>query len=303
MEHQVMIMGLPGTGKTTFLAALGHMVTAGEVETMLSLDKWEGDFSHMNKLAGIWQRFIKFDRTRPTDEHQFVIPLRTTDGRATIKVRFPDLSGESFRRQWRDRICNKQLVKQISKCDGILYFLHATMIKPHVSLVKVIGDGLLDPALTTRSPIDDSRQVDVGDNQHSDQEGSDPRPWEPRYSPPGVAAVDLLQLLLKPPFSVKRRRLGIILSAWDGVDDSDTSPTQWLSENFPFFFQFLTCNEEMFEVRIYGVSAQGFDYGNEEQRSYWQGQRYASKRVKITGSQGQHHDITQPIAWAIGVED
>lgn len=36
------IIGMPNSGKTTFLAALWHLVTSGEVKSSLALDHLEG---------------------------------------------------------------------------------------------------------------------------------------------------------------------------------------------------------------------------------------------------------------------
>ena len=46
---QCLMAGLPGTGKTTFLAALWHVAKSHEVEGSMRLEKREGDQEYLNR--------------------------------------------------------------------------------------------------------------------------------------------------------------------------------------------------------------------------------------------------------------
>jgi Double-GTPase 1 len=71
-----------------------------------------------------------------------------------------------------------------------------------------------------------------------------------------VRIVQLLSDLLRPPFTQLRRRLAVIISAWDLVPEGFT-PDRWLSTQMPLVDQFLKANGDLFRTNLYGVSAQG----------------------------------------------
>jgi stage III sporulation protein SpoIIIAA len=49
-----LIIGLPETGKTTFLAALWHVVTSEEVNESLRLERLHGDSKYLNEISAKW---------------------------------------------------------------------------------------------------------------------------------------------------------------------------------------------------------------------------------------------------------
>ena len=49
-----LLIGLPETGKTTFLAALWQVVESDEVPGALRLEKLHGDREHLNKIRADW---------------------------------------------------------------------------------------------------------------------------------------------------------------------------------------------------------------------------------------------------------
>ena len=62
--HDIVVLGLPGSGKTTFLAALWHLLTSDEVETRLSLVSLQaGESAHLNEIAALWRRARVQERT------------------------------------------------------------------------------------------------------------------------------------------------------------------------------------------------------------------------------------------------
>src|SRR5271165_6669586 len=69
------IIGLPGTGKTTFLAALWHLIDAGEVSTRLVLDKLIGDHSYLNSIVEAWRRCEEVPRTSMAAEASVAVHL------------------------------------------------------------------------------------------------------------------------------------------------------------------------------------------------------------------------------------
>ena len=48
MKQFYTIIGMPSSGKTTFLAALWHLITSGELDPSLTLERLEGDYYYLN---------------------------------------------------------------------------------------------------------------------------------------------------------------------------------------------------------------------------------------------------------------
>jgi predicted ATPase len=64
-EKSFVICGLPGSGKTTFLAALWHLVSSREIETKLKFGSLRsGDMTHLNEIAARWRSAKVQDRTK-----------------------------------------------------------------------------------------------------------------------------------------------------------------------------------------------------------------------------------------------
>lgn len=284
-DRSTVIIGLPESGKTTFLAALWHVVVTRDVETALRFgDLRIGDISHLNAIAARWREAKVQDRTAVTGSRLVSMNLLDPSGSA-VRVTFPDLPGEAYRRMWEDRDCEAD-VAEVLTADSVLLFVHADTIRApnwvvdEVKLSKMLG---LDV---------------VGDG---------PVSWHPRLAPTQVQLVDLLQMMRMQPLDVGPRRLAIMLSAWDKVEDEGLSPEDYLMAKMPLFGQYLRQGADGWNTRVYGLSAQGGDYDpvEEEAEKVAEAEQLrrldsASTRIKLSGPAGMSHDLTEPISWLIG---
>jgi len=64
-----LIAGLPGSGKTTFIAALWQLLTEGGVPTNVQLKQLEGSYEHLNRIRDSWLVAEELPRTQLAD-HQ-----------------------------------------------------------------------------------------------------------------------------------------------------------------------------------------------------------------------------------------
>lgn len=88
-EKSVVVMGLPGSGKTTFLAALWHVVTAEDVPTKLKFSHLAaGSQKHLNEIASRWRDAQQQDRTFLLGLKMVQMNLKDNDG-DQINVTFP----------------------------------------------------------------------------------------------------------------------------------------------------------------------------------------------------------------------
>jgi hypothetical protein len=271
------IVGLPSSGKTTFLAALWHLIDAGEVNTRLVLDRLVGDHTYLNKITEAWRRCEEVPRTSRASETKLTIYVHEPSSELKIALGFPDLSGESFEEQFAARTCSPDYVDGFSGAGGILLFVSADR---HTDLMTLAD---LGPAI-------------AGDERPEEQPVV--REWAPSVVPQQVQLVELLQFLQRPPFARRCRRLAVIVSAWDVVLEPKPTPDEWLAREMPLLHQFLMNNPDSFWARVYGVSAQGGDVKGEKRVAL--ARRTPSERIQCHGRNVDPHDLTAPVLWISG---
>lgn len=290
MNTNFVIMGLPASGKTTFLAALWHLVEAEEVACRLKLQRYEGNLAHLNKIAEAWRTFQKVPRTSQVGDQDVVIHLADSQTGREASAFFPDLAGEAFDGQVEARRCRPTFVDGVAADDGVIFFITADRREDDLSIVE-LNKRLPIEALEAAEP---ERQPEV----RSEGEGTKPVDWDPKTIPAQVRVVQLLSDLLRAPFTAKRRRLAVVISAWDLADGLGLSPPEWVRFHMPLLAQFLATNTEAFEHVVFGVSAQGvrLEDHNAVDRA---AQLTPSRRIRVVGPEGEGHDLTLPLIWLI----
>src|SRR5437016_344361 len=98
-----MLVGLPDTGKTTFLAALWHVLESGETASALTLRASPSDSTYLNEIRQSWERAEPVRRTPAASIEDIVLQLQLADRELDLAV--PDLSGENYRELWSAHRC------------------------------------------------------------------------------------------------------------------------------------------------------------------------------------------------------
>lgn len=281
-ERSVAIIGLPESGKTTFLAALWHLVTSREIETSLRFRALNaGNAAHLHEIAARWRDAKVQDRTSVGGHRRVSMSLQDSNG-AALTVTFPDVPGEAYRRMWEDRDCSVEIAEFL-KSGGILLFIHADTIR--------VPKWVVDEVALSREaglPTPGGEEVE----------------WHPRLAPTQVQLVDMLQLLRRPPIDAGPRRLAVMLSAWDKASGEGLTPQSYLETKLPLLAQYLRRNSDGWTVRIYGVSAQGGEYdpvgGSGRGRPEAEELRQLdvpSTRIRLIAEGRETSDLTEPLAW------
>lgn len=285
-KRSVVVMGLPGSGKTTFLAALWHLVSEKEIPCKLTYVSLQtGNIEHLHEIASQWRAAKKQERTAQGGD-KLVSMILKAEGGDPQTVTFPDVAGEAFLQMWGLRECDETIAGWLKE-PGVLLFIHADQ----VTVPKwVIDERLL--------------MEEMGIQPRDEAETEEVVGWSPDVAPTQVQLVDLLQLMQTEPLDIGPRRLAIILSAWDKATGRGLSPEEYLARRMPLLDQFLKHGlDPCWETRIYGVSAQGGDYDdNKTTRTEAERLRdidVPSERISVVYAGGKSSDLSDPLQWLL----
>jgi hypothetical protein len=293
MKKQLLV-GLPGAGKTTFLAALWQVVESEEVPGSLVVSEVHGIRDHLNKIRETWVKCQPFERTRIPAEKMVSFRLKHPQSGDIVELALPDLSGETFKLQWEKHEWTSDFEKLASESSGVLLFIHPSTIEEPVRI---------DPTLDCLAATLDNGDVGAkaSDSESSPQkEQSFPsaivEEWTPEKTPAQVKLVEILQFLRFRPFADRILPVAVVVSAWDLIADGNNA-TSWLEKRLPLFAQFLQANREEIPSAVFGISAQG---GELSKAAQLQHHINASNRIIVSApDRSTTHDITAPIKWLL----
>ena len=308
-SRNYLVFGLSEAGKSTFAAALWHLVDSREVPTVLTKGLHSGNFAYLEKIAKRWSEGWRLERTKSEEVEDVRINLRHEGSGAEFSLEFRDIAGESLQNAFATRYCDPDFVELVKQADGMLLFVSANYEMDGVTILDVMArlreaDDDLDDDYEDE---DERKNEDPDDGAHPALREEDPA-FEPAKTPLQVRLVDLLQSLRLDPFAKKPFRIAVIVSAWDLAKFKTAD--EWLAKSMPLLDQFLRGGEIADSVRIYGVSAQGGRYPSkkkanrdDDDRKRITSIRPASKRIRVVGHGANEHDLTHPVKWLSGLED
>jgi hypothetical protein len=298
LMSKLVAIGLPETGKTTFLAALWHVAESEEVPGSLRLQKISDEAKHLNNIRSEWLSFRPVTRTIPGQEQPVSFWFRNEQNDIG-ELAFPDLSGEEFKEAWKGRHWPKSYDDSIADATALLLFIHPDTVKEPISISDL--QKLAEVVLPKEAEADANAAI-----LRDSDKIIDPAEWDAEKAPTQVQLVEVLQfvqLRSKVEFPI---RVAVIVSAWDIVMAryrekyaGESGAEGWLKDRLPYLDQFLRANPEFLVVRTYGVSAQGGDLQTD--RVALQRFENASERILIHGPDCKPHDISEPVRWCLGL--
>lgn len=284
-ERTCFMIGMPASGKTTYLVSLANMLISGEQTTLLRLkssDTLEG-MENIQKEIENFNRFQKVGRTFRTVGGWVKIPLFDGQGKKTW-LRIPDLSGEIFVDLIWDRRLKKDVVAQLQIADTLLFFLNIdTMTKDQrIPVGEEVALGIIEEKYSEeviKSGKARLAEIDTDKKKRVTQ----------------ADIVELLQCVLY--LTKKRIRIKFVISAWDSIekqlDPANRVPEKCMTRFLPLLFQFLHSNLDRIDGEIWGVSAQGFDFTNQEELEKWKMDDIWEHSRVITPTGEETHDLTR----------
>ncbi len=245
----IVMAGLPETGKTTFLGAFYHVLESVGSEA-ITLHTLPNARRHLESVRERWLKAEAETRTSATSPIMNDLNLTIDDGRATIELRWPDLSGEYFEGIVQKRTVNRDVYSILEEATALLFFIHPGTVtkEPRISEVARI------------TAIIDKDQSDNKSQQKPKKEAAnDLTEWDPFMIPSEVQSIELLQIMLSSSFKSKISKVAVIVSAWDILKPTFRSPTEYLESAMPMLYQYLEANKDTLRINLYGVSALGGD--------------------------------------------
>lgn len=232
----ILMLGLPESGKSTYLGALYYLLRKRADERLkLASDPEERDY--LQELENHWLRFLAFERSTHPGVREIELDLRGPET-GEIALSIPDVSGESYNHLWEDGIWSASVRELAASADGIMLFLRPAKLK-----VPELIDVSLPPQ----------------------EDGSKPVGWEAEMSPTQAIICDLLELIGNERSSPVES-IAVVIAAWDTATDLGIDPPKWLELQVPLLWQWLCAQENPFRFQTFGISAQGGDVDDEETR-------------------------------------
>jgi hypothetical protein len=272
MRLDLLMAGVSSSGKTTFLAALYEFVRAA-VPGAVRLREEPEDKEYFFEISQAWLRFQELGHSNIGAPRNTLLPLVTPDGQE-FDLRIPDIVGESFAGAWEGKDWPADVVQIAQESDGLLLFAHGAHVEPPIKL----------------PPGEDA-------SSNRDAENGAP-PWDPSGAPTQTVLADLLEGFRD--ISPKPAPTAIVVSAWDRVlSKTEMTPATWLRTGLPLLWQMLEGRGETFPYEVFGISAQGGDVTDEEQRARLAEVKPQYKRILVQQGDQASNDIVAPISWLL----
>lgn len=274
-------IGLPGAGKTSFLAALWHVVDKKEVPGALILDKLQDERGYVQKIRTSWVGLQDVGRTQAGSISPITMSLKASATSPAEEITFPDLSGEAYDTQLTDRELRLDFASLARDASGIILFVHPATNTPGTRIET--AEKVLAGIPTASAPAVD--QPAGG--------------WDASKIPTQAKLVELLQFLDET--AETDYPISVVVSAWDRVIRANKgkyqAPSAWLNKEMPLLGQYLISHNQRHRHKIFGVSAIGGSLKDDFDRL--QKQKPFQRIIVDAGDGKPNNDITFPIRWLI----
>lgn len=259
----LLMVGLTGSGKTTYLAGLFHTLHQAPQDE-LSLRTLPEEREYLLTLERRWLDLEPIAHSAHVGPKHVELPVRDAHGRSFDLI-LPDVSGEEYRDAWEHGAFSEEIAQLLRTASGLLLFIHA-------------------------QDLDEPELMDL----RADSDGGQPESWVPKMGVTQAKLCDLLEQIVELRAGGSPS-LAVIISAWDTVEP-ELSPDDWLTWKLPLLAQWLTASELDFRHKLFGISAQGGDLSDPHIRD----RLATAPRVERPGGT---HRLTAPLQWLLDARD
>jgi hypothetical protein len=276
---EVFVVGETETGKSNYLGSCWLAIDSGH--SSLNLDGLPDDIEAVRVLGQhlLGGTYSKHTKSGSTTELKLNVSHRES-GQSIGTLTLPDFSGEDCEIIITKRRWSPEWERAVMGATGLLVFIRGDKINPCLDWCEA-------QQLGAANLLDGN---------------------EPTITfPSDVVLVELLQMIaearnLRPMKT--QLNLGIVVSCWDSLptDIQKATPAKYISENLKLLDQFLTANDGVFNVKVFGVSSTGGDLLDEDYKAKYLADPRSAGYVVIADSNGQVRrlpDVTIPINWVL----
>lgn len=286
------MLGLPGTGKTTYMGALWHMAEEPSVmdirETSLPVNP-----RHIQKIAGKVRAIEEIQRTNHDDDGYYQGTIEFPDHGA-VALRMHDRSGEQLQALVERRHWPELLAGEVAEANALLLFLSDDQLILPLSLRLAEGLSEGDPA----KPAADALNRPVGVSNASDSATQDdqasPAGYAHHYASTAAQLIDAMENILEKMDDRWPVRVAVVIAKFDRVQGR--TPREWLRERVPALEAFLDNNPSRVAWETFGVCALG---GAPEDRAELL-EDDLHERAWARNANGDSVPLSEPVRWALG---
>lgn len=266
-QQRVVMVGLPATGKSTYLGALFNALKDDGSEG-IRLQALPEERDYLIEIERAWLSFTPLVRSSLHGPRNVEFSLILDDPKRALTLKIPDIVGETYKNAYEYGQWDEQLEALLCDASGLLVFIRADA----VTLPELI-------------------RIDQKPDAHVEKSGTR-QPWRAELSPTQAVICDLLEQLSAlrdehmPP-------IAILISAWDTVTQHGLTPPAWLAWQLPLLAQWLGARTPALTARIFGVSAQGGVLSDENVR-HQLAHEAAHRPVPANGD-----TLTAPLRWLL----
>ena len=252
-EISYFMVGMPSGGKTSYIIRLcSQIIREKNTVYRLADGRLPEGLSNIEEQMDKMDSFQKIMRTFENVCYEVRLPLVNEEGER-ILIRIPDLSGEHYRKLVEERYIAKNIYEGLQQSDEILFFINTeTMEKEE------------------RLNYDEMSAARMIEESFREEEGNDGLPAlkeEVPEKPTQSQVTELLQIILS--IVKKKVSMKFIMSAWDRVEKRFMGerilPAEYLKRELPLLYQYMISNRDRLSFEVFGVSAQGAEYADEEE--------------------------------------
>lgn len=287
----LLLCGLPNSGKSTFVAAISYLLEHGESITEISYNGPAQDTKYIQRLSELWASCEEIGRTQVQGKEDVKLNLSLSGENFTLDM--PDLDGEKWRDLWVKRHCDAEISDLSIDASGILFFININKITPPLS-IQTVKDSL--NAVLEEEPSDKNASLDA--SSESELVSVQPVEWEAEGASTQSILVDLLQSLSGKDMSQNIKPLAVILSAWDDAEEG-LKPLEVLNRELPLLAQYLNSGLDFPEWSVFGVSAQGGNVADEAVKQELLAKEDPSERIIVECESQRDNDLSRPLSWLV----
>lgn len=278
---KIFLAGMPGSGKTAYIASTWGMIVEGTIPTKLSkkIGNMPEDYNKLDEISQQLLTYKDLKRTKEDESVKLKLPLCDRYGN-DIYLDVPDLAGEIFRDLVKDRRIKKEIVSSLIESDCILFFIYYRNMSVEKRISLPDNNKLEDEQNTLQEETSNLCSTDLNITREANQS----------------EIVELLQAILELLEDNNRVvNIRFVMSAWDMVEKEygvDISPEGFMKQKFPLLYQCIISNSDRINAEIWGVSAIGGDLTDYNDVKRLQDEEFNA--VKVLSPEGvKSNDLTE----------